>query len=572
MTKRAWLLDLFFLIITSGLFFACYLGSHPLLVPDEARYSEVAREMLVFSDYITPHLNGTVLLDKPVLYYWLQVSAIKTLGLNEWALRVWPALLGVLGCVLTYIAGRILFDRRSGILAAIILATSPLYFGLAHYANLDIEVAVFITGALLSFIVAQQYPTGKIRNSGLLAMYVFAALAVLTKGLIGVVFPILVVGVWIIILNRWQVLKTVHLFKGLLLLLVIVMPWYVWVQNANPDFFNYFFVNQQFTRFVSKDFNNPQPFWFYGPVLLLGFLPWTVYLAQMLTTKIQRVWRDRQRYSTELFLLLWPLIILLFFSLPNSKTIGYLIPAIPPLALLLGNYCSKVWVELPSRAIRCGVVIFILLALLTAAYIVVLPHIASTDVIPSELVSYLYGIAVVLFLSALGALFLLQRQPFSKIFSLQAATMALLLLLMMAATPHANLPSIKPLVMQLKTSLQSSDEVVSYYRYYYDLPFYLQRQVAVVASWQDPNIINGDNWEHELWQGSKEKSATVILLNEQSFLQQWQSNRRVVVVTNQQNYPRLQRLVNNKLYIWIRYQNELVVSNKPSLLNVKTLL
>src|SRR5580692_7343889 len=143
-TLRQCLIDMLFLTVMLGIFYALWMGSYPLFTPDEGRYSEVAREMVVTGDYITPRLNGVAFLDKPVLYYWLQASAIHLFGLTESALRFWPALLGILSCLIVYLAGRQFFNRRTAIFAAIILATSPLYYAASHYANLDIEVASLV--------------------------------------------------------------------------------------------------------------------------------------------------------------------------------------------------------------------------------------------------------------------------------------------------------------------------------------------------------------------------------------------------------------------------------------------
>lgn len=148
-----WVFDLSVLGSLFLLFYFFGLGSYPLFTPDEGRYSEIAREMIKTHDFITPRLNGVVFLDKPILYYWLQVLSIKLFGLNEWALRFWPALLGIWGCVLNYFCGRTLFNRRVGLLASFILGSTILYFGAAHYANLDLEVAVFISSSLLFFLL-----------------------------------------------------------------------------------------------------------------------------------------------------------------------------------------------------------------------------------------------------------------------------------------------------------------------------------------------------------------------------------------------------------------------------------
>ena len=237
--RNTWLSDTCSLVIFIGIFYLLWLGSYSLFTPDEGRYSEVAREMVATNDYITPRVNGVAFLDKPVLYYWLQAAAINLFGVNEWALRFFPALLGVLGCIVTYICGRQLFDRRTGIIAAIILATTPLYFGGAHYADLNLEVAVLITCTLLFFITAIQ-TSGRNQRNFIIAAWVSAALAFLTKGLIGIAFPAMIAGTWIILLWRWDVLKKIRLITGFMLFIIITLPWYMLVQKANPAFLHYF--------------------------------------------------------------------------------------------------------------------------------------------------------------------------------------------------------------------------------------------------------------------------------------------------------------------------------------------
>lgn len=491
--KRETLLDIFLLTVVIGIFYSLWLGSHPLMVPDEGRYAEVTREMIAAGNYITPHINGTVLMDKPIFFYWLQASAFKLFGLNEWAARMWPALIGVLGCLVTYIAASVLYDRRTGILAAIILATSPLYFCLAHYANLDIEVGVFVSMTLLLFLVAIKK---QLFGSLFLMFYLFIALAILTKGLIGIILPALIIGTWIIILNYWRVLIKMHLIIGFLVILIIAAPWYLLMQNNNPDFLNYFFINQQFGRYLSQDFNNAQPIWFYLPILLIGLFPWLFFLPQTLAQKIRTVWQDKKLYQIELFLLLWPLIIILFFTLPHSKTIGYIVPATPPLAILIGHTISNQW------------------------------------------------------------------QRFKKWFYVTVSIGATLLVSLTIVVSHLALPSVKPLVEQVSTQLNTADEIVVYEHYYYDLPFYLRRTVGVVTNWSDPSVPISDNWQHELWQGSQEKSAVIKLYNTDDFLKLWQSNKKIFVFTDDRHYYGLKRLVNNHFFLIKQYKDVFLVSNQ----------
>jgi len=336
--KSSWLWDTLGIFFLLGIFYAFRIGSYPLFTPDEGRYSEVAREMVSTGDFITPHLNGVVFLDKPILYYWMQASAIKIFGLTEAALRFWPALLGILCCVFVYFAGRQLFNRKAGILAAFFLATSPLYYAGAHYANLDLEVASFISMSLLSLLLGIHSK----KTGYFIAAYILAGLAMLTKGLMGIVFPMMITGAWILILNRWSLIKEARLGIGLLLFTAITIPWYIAAQFANPEFFHYFFVIQQFSRFLTlHEFNNQTPVWFYLPVIALGFFPWTLFLVQAMSTNLKKVWRNPSSYPIELFLLLWVFLILIFFTIPHSKVMTYILPIFPALALLVGNYISQ---------------------------------------------------------------------------------------------------------------------------------------------------------------------------------------------------------------------------------------
>jgi 4-amino-4-deoxy-L-arabinose transferase-like glycosyltransferase len=496
-----WFTDILLLILGIGIFYGLWLGSHPLLVQDEARYSEVAREMIALHDYITPHLNGTVLMDKPVLFYWLQVSAFKLFGLNEWAARLWPALLGLLGCVFTYIAARNLYDRRSGLLAAIILATSPLYFCMSHYANLDIEVAVFISTALLVFAVTIKkylvdYTGDQPVAPTIYIAYIFVALAFLAKGLIGFVLPALIIGVWVLMANQWRLLLKMRLITGLLLAFIIAAPWYWLMQKNNPDFFNYFFYNQQFTRYLSKDFNNAHPVWFYVPVIIIGLLPWIAYLPSTFIKNIRTAWRDKQTHAVELFLILWPLLIFVFFTLPHSKTIGYITPILPPLAILLGHYISLQW------------------------------------------------------------------QRWAKWFYALATVSALLLLSLVIIIQHVKLNTVKPVVEFAQGLIKPTDQVIMYEHFFYDLPFYLQQNVNIVTDWDDPSIRVKDNWEHELWNGSREPSATIKLLYPQDFVRIWYGKQRVFVFTNDRNMESLKTSVGGYYFVIKQYNDVFLVSNK----------
>ncbi|TAK75988.1 MAG: phospholipid carrier-dependent glycosyltransferase, partial [Gammaproteobacteria bacterium] len=191
-----WVDSLFLLFILGGLFFIL-LGVRPLFVPDEGRYAEIAREMTVTHDYVTPYLNGIKYFEKPALFYWLGAAAIKLGGLQLWSIRSVNAFISLLGCLLTYVTARKLYGRLTGLLAALILGTSTLYFVMTHMVSLDLPVTVFFTASLYAFLLAYPQPMGIKRRAYFWGAAAAAALAVLTKGLIGIVFPAMIIGAWL---------------------------------------------------------------------------------------------------------------------------------------------------------------------------------------------------------------------------------------------------------------------------------------------------------------------------------------------------------------------------------------
>ena len=553
----SWFSDLIFITLLLGVFYAIWIGSNALFTPDEGRYSEVAREMVETGDYITPRLNGVAFLDKPVLYYWLQASAIHLFGLKEWALRFWPAFIGVLGCIVTYLTGRTLFNRRAGIFSALILATCPLYYGAAHYANLDLEVAVLISICLMSALVWIRTQ----RTSLLITAYVFSGLAFLTKGLIGLFFPAAIIGTWILLLGQWSLLKKLRLVTGLLIFVAITLPWYYLVQKANPQFLHFFFVDQQVSRFLTKgDFNNKTAIWFYLPIVLAGIFPWSIFVIQAVSQKIKLVWQNRQQHQTELFLLLWLCIIFAFFSIPKSKTIGYILPIFPALALMIANYLDTQWNQVKSKGVAFGLVAYTILSAGIGTGALAAAHLMS---VAPAMIPYLHCMAFVFFVSGIVIAYSLAKKKLlaKKITSL-FVTAVVFLLVVIASTSAINEKSIKPLALEIKPALQSGDEVVTYFKYYQDLPIYLERRITIVADWDAPDIAQNDNWLREMWYGMPFQNTSEWLIREDIFWKKWNSGKRLFVLLNNNYLDRFSKNASGKIYKISQYNNVVLVSNK----------
>lgn len=564
-THRHWLIDIISLTLLCFIFYTLWLGHYPLFTPDEGRYSEVAREMIATGDYITPRVNGVAFLDKPILYYWLQALSIKLFGLKEWALRFFPALLGIACCLMTYACGRNLFNRRTGLISAAILATTPLFFVGAHYANLDLEVAALISCSLLLFLMGAASHSPYQRYY-FIAAYLFAALAFLTKGLIAIAFPSLIGGIWIILLKRWQLLKKMHLFTGIMLFLTITLPWYILVQKANPEFLHYFFITQQVTRFLSgAEFNNVTPFWFYLPTIALGFFPWTVFILQAIYSSYQKIRKEREQHATELYLLLWSSIILLFFSIPHSKIAGYILPIFPALALLVGNYLAALWDNTQTEKIYWNNALFIIINLFAAILLIFIPIYFSTS-LTEKFTPYLMVIASAFSISAMTATFFLLRKKLSSVVLLAVVTNVIFLLTLTSGAKHLNQNTAKPLVSDLKSILHPEDEVINYYKFYQDVPLYLEKQVTLVANWSNPDIVKKDNWVRELWYGMPFQKTENWLINEETFWQRFDSEARVFVFLNTNYFEQFKERAPH-YFVLGRYNDIILLSNKPTILS-----
>ncbi len=550
-SRSTWLTDSFFIIIAIAVFYFFCLGSYPLFTPDEGRYSEVAREMLASGDFITPHVNGIVFLDKPILYYWMQALSMHSFGISEWAIRFFPALFGLLGSLMVYLAGRYLFDRRTGLISAVILGTTPLYFCCAHYANLDLEVAVLITSSLLLFLCGT-ISAGRRQSALFISAYIVAALAFLTKGLIAIAFPVMIIGLWILLLNKWRLLLSMRVVAGFIVMALIITPWLVLVQRANPEFLHYFFVTQQYTRFLSEaSFNNQSPFWFYIPIVMAGFLPWSAFLLSAL-------FATSEQMESTLFLKLWALVVFVFFSIPHSKTISYILPVLPPLALITGKYLSDLWSErqaVPKFATGLLVLLFTAVA---AVFFLAPKHWYD---MPVALMPYFLAAGIELTVAAVLLVLCFRRLRVASLFYICTLTITIMLATIIAGAKYMNPNTTKPLIPTLQAVLQPGDTVVHYFKFFQDAPIYLNRTVLLVADWDSPTIAERDNWVREMWYSMPYQKTDHILLNEKTFWQRWHSSERMFVFINDNYFKQFAKQA-GKYYLLGRYHDIIVVGNQ----------
>lgn len=518
--RATWFRDLVLITLLLSGFFAFMLGTRPLNVPDEARYSEIPREMIISGDYITPHLDNVKYFEKPPLFYWMQVGAIKAFGLNNWSYRCANALMALLGCLIIYTGTRILFDRKTAWFSCTILATSLLYFIFAHAITLDMTLSTFMTGTLLSFIVATRYPPGKIRRTLFLCTYAFAALATMTKSLVGVLLPGAIIFSWLLIFNEWRQLKSAYYVTGILLFLLIVLPWHIVVQIKNPEFFHFYFIDQQFTRYLTNAADRIAPDWFFIPILFFGLFPWVVFLFQAIKFHFPQHWRDRFQQKEAIFLMLWATIIFVFFSLSRSKLIPYILPTVPPLAILIGHYLAS---SENRPGIKRGFMILPALTILISIGLFVAEYyISITNTVLADKITWLI-IVVIIFGSALSYWVYLKKGTTAAFYN-QLASTVILMLSLMVLMPLLDMGSILPLYRVLQPMLKPDDQVVCYHYYYQDLPLYLQRRVTIVQ------------WTNELEFGMHHQDTGDWMWDNATLWQHWKSPQTFYMITTEKLY------------------------------------
>ncbi len=467
-----------------------------LALSDEGRYSEIPRYMAQSGDWITPRLNGIKYFEKPPLQYWATAAAYNVFGEHHWTARLWPALTGFLGILVIFHAGSRLYGRTAGLYAALVLGSSLLYTLMAHILTLDMGLTFFLTLALAGLLLAlDPRADAKANRLWMHVAWTGCALAVLSKGLIGVVLPVAVLVLYMLVKRDFALARRLHPISGGLLFLAIGAPWFIAVSLANPEFPQFFFIHEHLQRYTTTIHQRYQPWYYFIPILLIGIMPW---LATLFDALIGAFRRNRSGgFDPTLFLLLWTGFIFAFFSLSGSKLPSYILPIFPALALIIAVRLTTI----SGRALAWQLAPVAILAL---AGLIAVPYTArlASASIPVGLyqnqMPWLYAAAGTLLAGSMVAMVCGWRGQVRRAVVVCAFTgLATAQLVLTSEDGLAPAHSTYHLVQKLQPYLKPGVPFYSVGSYEQTLPFYLKRTVTLV-DYQD-EMAFGLKHEPQLW-------------------------------------------------------------------------
>ncbi len=507
-----WLVGTFAVLIVTV--YLCLLAGYGLAEPDEPRYAEIPREMIELRDWVTPRLNYVKYFEKPPLVYWLTAVNFELFGMSEFVARLWPAVFGLIGIGVAYRIGGAMYGEWVGAAAAAVLAATPLYFGLSQTLILDMPLSTLLAAGLGAFWLAYQNPAR--RRSLVLVLYVTVALAVLTKGPTAVLLSGGVIAAFVALRRDWAVLRWVVSPAGIVVFFAIALPWFALVSWWNPEFAQFFFINQHIERFLWRN-EHRQPVWFFVPIVFAGMLPWSsvILLAPQTVARLAGRLLQRRVSAATLYCVIWAGVVFVFFSLSGSKLGTYILPMFCPLAILAARFFQHI-VEY-----RRDILERVCIALLVLGVAMAVGAVSTGEVVDrpemSLLLPRLYVGATIVGVSALAAMILIRRGRLQASFA--ALLLGMLILEPVAMSGRAVVPQYRRLGLVIRQQARPEDLVVAYHHYVQGIAFYARRRVVSVGG------------RGELEFGSRQGDQQAFFWDDdRTLLEAWRAPRHIFLV------------------------------------------
>jgi 4-amino-4-deoxy-L-arabinose transferase-like glycosyltransferase len=501
-----------------------------LIPSDEGRYAEMAREMLVTGDWVTPRYNGYKYFEKPPLQVWATAAIFQVFGIGDWQARLWTALTGFLTILAIGFTGTRIYSARAGWLAAVVLASSPMWVISGHFNSLDMGLSAFLVAALCSLLLAQTSHNKSSCRNWMWACWVFMALATLSKGVIGAAIPAMVFVAYSISTWDWKIWTRLRLFSGTIVFLLITAPWFILVAQRNPEFLEFFFIHEHLQRFTQDAHSRTGPIYYFVPLLLIGIIPWVLQIPGALV----QAWQERRReFSSGWLLVCWFVVIFAFFSMSRSKLPGYIIPIFPALALLIGHRLDRLLgysnsLGMPWKLQTLG---FTLLGGIGFFFLAEIGKQARPDEIEAY-AQYTYWVIAALIALIGFSLFAIVQSKRNGLQSIVSFACGFFLCAMIAGTGHETLGravSGIDLVSRVKASIPEKVNFYSVRLLDHTVPFYLGRTMIMVESPDELEF--GVNQEPNLW-----------LPTLDAFISRWKEDQTAYAIMVPEQYVALQTL------------------------------
>ncbi len=452
--------------------------------------------MLTTGDWTTPHYNSFAYLDKPAVYFWMVAASLRTFGVSEYAARLPSALMGALTMLLVWFLARRMFGESVGVRAGIIFASCPLAIVLAREVIFDMTLTFLVTLALAAFWFAESSDFKK----PWLDIVMFAAMgvAVITKGPVGILLPLLSILIYTAARGRWRSWKRLRWGVGLAVFFAVALPWFLAVSARNPDFPHYALWEESLKRFATGKAHRGGGIFYYLPVYLGGFFPWSFFLLVAGWNRLRR-WRElrQEEARSRVYLLSWAVCVFVFFTLSHSKLPAYFLPAVVPLGILMGLVWQDVGEDATARppdwltaAFAALLGMGILLAGASHSWLFAAAHVRLAKKVNPTVLAFLQPSLLYtgLILAALG---IIGRNLASRIrgralaiatFALTAAIVPMLMVRWLAPLEaYAKNDSCRRLAATILSSPEKDAPIFGYYYFRTSLPFYLQRPVGLVS-------------------------------------------------------------------------------------------
>lgn len=474
-------------MIAAAVLYLCFFshaGAFGVIGPDEPRYASIARSMMESGDWVTPRLDGQPWFEKPVLYYWGAAAAFQIFGVSEFSARLPSAVLAALAALaLAWLARRI-YGAGTAWAVLLIFPTCVGVFAFARAGTTDMPFSASLALAMLAAFRVTEHADQPPRRHWQILFGALLGVATLAKGPAAIVLAGGSVGLWVVVTGRWkQAWRLAHPL-AVIAFCAVALPWYVLCAMRNPEFLSIFLLSHNVARFLTPVFQHEQPLWFFGPILLLGLLPWSALLAGAARDAMS-LWREKKlSASPAFFFACWAVFPLVFFSVSRSKLPGYILPVFAPLALLLARSLTRAIEQEDSFAqwqLEWTGMTFLVLAGVTGYRLSRLPS-QLQDITGTEMAVWITGVmAIGLIVSGLG-----WARKYWASLTLAAVLMAGLIeavnLRIAPLVDHDISPRAAALELQ---RVARTGENISVYRmhraWHYGLNYYLHREIP---AWQ----------------------------------------------------------------------------------------